>query len=713
MSTWQITQKAAYLNDFIELNKNLQKAVVNAVEELEHDPVTPRGDTIKKLQGYKNVWRYRIGTFRLIYAVDRDSCMLRLLAVGPRGSIYERFNYRGWDAPGAAVEFGPRMEQAPEWSNHPEWFRPEQREPERERLPRKLTPALLRKWRIDERHHPALMRCLYAEDLLNLVNIGVPSDVLGRVMDGLFPLPVDKIASQPDHVLLDPEDLLAYAEGTLSAFLLHLDEKQKPLADWALAGPTLVKGGPGSGKSTVALYRIRAIVEQALRDGREVPSILFTTYTNALINSSESLLRQLLRDTLQLQEGDRLPGQIRITTLHKTATWIVRTRGEPFGMAYDNHRSDALQSARYNLRPRAFGDTDKLAWSEALEGLRDDYLLDEFDWVIEGQHCRCEQDYLDARRIGRGIPFPEARRRAVWRLYEGYCDYLRAENRYTWERLLQTALDHVRADDGFAQRWDYVIVDEAQDLPPVGVALCVELAQNPSGVFLTADANQSLYNRGFRWTYVHEDLNVRGRSRLLRRNYRSTQEIAAAAAQILQAGEEFDTDAAAQEFVHSGAYPVTYAASSSEDQARWIARRIYEAARELRLPPNAAAVLVSSSSVGVPLAAALEGHGLPTTFMKSRNFDLDAPCVKVTTLHAAKGLEFPIVVVAHVEAGRLPRDTDATDEEEIMAFLQGERRLFYVGCTRAMRYLFITYDRHLPSPFLADLGEDCWMMVGD
>jgi superfamily I DNA/RNA helicase len=97
--------------------------------------------------------------------------------------------------------------------------------------------------------------------------------------------------------------------------------------------------------------------------------------------------------------------------------------------------------------------------------------------------------------------------------------------------------------------------------------------------------------------------------------------------------------------------------------------------------------------------------------MSSSEFDLNHPCLKVTTLHAAKGMEFPIVVVAHVEAGRLPRETAATDPEELQSFLRGQRRLFYVGCTRAMRFLFITYDRQLPSPFLEALTDSHWTRV--
>ncbi|MBE2198010.1 MAG: hypothetical protein IAE79_05320 [Anaerolinea sp.] len=174
----------------------------------------------------------------------------------------------------------------------------------------------------------------------------------------------------------------------------------------------MVKGGPGSGKSTVALYRLRELVAHHLGQTGEVPSVLFTTYTNALINSSESLLRQLLRDMLKLKPNGKLPKEIRITTLHKTAQWIGHHSGAKFDMAYDSHHLEALHAAQASLQPKAFGDAAKIATANALAGLRDDYLLSEFDWVIEGQNCRSEADCLAAGRVGRGggiVPYPGRR----------------------------------------------------------------------------------------------------------------------------------------------------------------------------------------------------------------------------------------------------------------------------------------------------------------
>jgi superfamily I DNA/RNA helicase len=231
-------------------------------------------------------------------------------------------------------------------------------------------------------------------------------------------------------------------------------------------------------------------------------------------------------------------------------------------------------------------------------------------------------------------------------------------------------------------------------------------------VFLTADANQSLYNRGFRWRNVHEQLQVVGRTRILRRNYRTTREIAQAAAEILTGSGDADPDALTQAYVHSGVPPQLYGADGAAGQGKWLAGEIVEALRTLRLPLSAAAVLAPSNGLASQMAQQLQAQGLEARFMRSRDLSLDAPGVKVMTLHAAKGLEFPIVAVVHAEADRLPAPIPAAGDEELAVHAEAQRRLFYVGCTRAMRYLFITFDRWLPSPFVTTLSDDRWLRYG-
>jgi DNA helicase-2/ATP-dependent DNA helicase PcrA len=89
-----------------------------------------------------------------------------------------------------------------------------------------------------------------------------------------------------------------------------------------------------------------------------------------------------------------------------------------------------------------------------------------------------------------------------------------------------------------------------------------------------------------------------------------------------------------------------------------------------------------------------------------------ADCVQMMTLHTAKGLEFPVVFRAGMEDGLFPHQRSIAD----LASLEEERRLCYVGATRAMRQLYITYaeQRRLygvdqygqPSRFIGEFPVD-------
>jgi DNA helicase-2/ATP-dependent DNA helicase PcrA len=84
-------------------------------------------------------------------------------------------------------------------------------------------------------------------------------------------------------------------------------------------------------------------------------------------------------------------------------------------------------------------------------------------------------------------------------------------------------------------------------------------------------------------------------------------------------------------------------------------------------------------------------------------------CVQMMTLHSAKGLEFPVVFLCGLEDGLFPHQRSVTDVHG----LEEERRLCYVGTTRAMRQLYLTYAEQrrmhgidsygAPSRFLAEV----------
>ena len=112
-------------------------------------------------------------------------------------------------------------------------------------------------------------------------------------------------------------------------------------------------------------------------------------------------------------------------------------------------------------------------------------------------------------------------------------------------------------------------------------------------------------------------------------------------------------------------------------------------------------------------AASELGEFLDQAALESGDYQSAGPAVQMMTLHSAKGLEFPLVFICGMETGLFP---DRRSQED-PGRLEEERRLAYVGITRAMRQLYLTYaeTRRLygaqtvnwPSPFLDEIPSDC------
>ena len=253
--------------------------------------------------------------------------------------------------------------------------------------------------------------------------------------------------------------------------------------------------------------------------------------------------------------------------------------------------------------------------------------------------------------------------------------------------------------------FDYVFIDEAQDLKPAAIKLCLGLAKDPKNVFLTADTNQTIYGTGIKWSKMSDALDFRGRSRILRRNYRTSQGIWAAIKPIADDLEDIDRETLDSEPVFPGDIPMLAEYSDSDEQIDVLNRWLTQALLQERLAPSHAAVLCATKYAGKQIADQLDSR-LNAKFMESKVLDLSHPGVKVTTMHAAKGLQFPVVAVTGLEEGRFPWKVGmGMDEQE---HLDKNQRLFFVACSRAMRRLLVSSHRERPSPFMKLLDEDLW-----
>jgi superfamily I DNA/RNA helicase/mRNA-degrading endonuclease RelE of RelBE toxin-antitoxin system len=687
----EINIKPSCANELMGLPSDQSAQIWEKINRLIEDPL-PDGKLKKKLKGSKEpLYRLRSGDYRIFYRFG--DTWVRLLGVRQR----DKETYKGdlGEAkdviPTAPHDDDENLDELLALGEQRQNFKFEV-EPSSRALPRKLTEGWLKELKIPAAYFTLLMPCRTEDDLLA---VAVPQPVIERVVDHLFPKPIEEVESQPNLVVKNTADLIRYKEGELLSFLLKLDEEQEKLTSWALKGPTMIKGGAGTGKSTVVLYRIKSILERPGATGKD--QILFATYTRALMAASKQLLEQLLTP-------DQFK-RVRVATCDEIAYQIASAQSRSLQIVDAKETMKLLREVRGRFASTPSESFEAGIAKRKLATMSDRYLLEEFEWIIDGRGIATIQDYLDAKRPGRGIALRETARREVWKVYISFKESISKSGSIQYSDLRQSALNAVSAGK-WKPRYDFVIVDEAQDLTPVSLALMAELATSEEGICCAADGKQSLYSRNYTWTTAHPRLQFKGRTALLKRNYRSTAEIDRAAFDVLtpEQGEDLETSVS----IHTGPMPVFLKNVPVEEEAIWMARFIRQMSAHLRMKVNAAAVLTLTRNEGERIASELSTNGLPARFYQGRDLDLKSEEVKVLTLHSAKGLEFPVVILGGFSSGEFPQPENYPDRDLFDEHMRNHRRLLYVGMTRAMRGLMVSMPEDYDDQALNDLKSENW-----
>ncbi len=690
---WFVTQKPDFYKSLRMLPDKEMHQIIDKIEQLTQDP-TPDAKVKKQLK-YMNgrLHRIRSGDYRIFYTFEQP--YISILALRRRSDdTYDEdldVEFLGGLAPHFdATQVSARTQ--PDWERI---FAP--KEPEKRPLPEPITVALLEQLHIPQTYHARLLPITTEPDLLDCP--GVPDEYLLLLDQYMFERPLVQVLQQPDYLLRDVQDLLRYKEGELLGFLLKLSPEQEKYVSWGMkgTGPTLLKGGPGTGKSTVALYRVRALVEQMRQKGRDEFCILFTTYTNALVKSSQQLLQQLLGEDIAFVE---------VQTADKITAQLLAQAGIKVSYIDNYHLLNLLKQAIKQVE--LSGNTlQQQAQRQALARLSADYLEQEINQVIVARQLTTLEEYQAAARVGRKVRLNALQRQAVWSVYEKLRAMLAERQLETWQQARVKAAELVMRGEVHL-RYDAIVIDEAQDLDPSALRLLTSLCDQPHRIFVTADANQSIYGSGFNWSDVSAQLQFQGRTSILRVNYRSTREIGEAAQSYLANGV-LDSEHIERTYVNSGPQPGVRVINNGGEEVQFLARFLPAAAREVRLSIGACAVLCPTSKAGKALAAELKQYGIEATFMAGNELDLTRAGVKVLTLKSAKGLEFPIVALAGFTGSgwfaSVPKNYTEDEREEFLAI---DRRSMFVGMTRAMRVLLVTIPADTTSPLLGGFDPTYW-----
>ncbi len=694
---WNTVFKPTFLTQLLGFSPKESHQVTAKVVQLIQNPL-PDGKVrkqIKRKYSGETVYVLRSGNFRIRYILKK-SC-IDLLDVRRRSKHNYDENIEDDDFDEEDLSDLDLDAEDDTSSSQPDWEKLlAPREPEKRALPEPITEELLARLHVPREYFARLIRILTEEDLLDCP--GVPQDHLLRIDQYMFELPLDQVVQQRDYELNDVYDLVRFKEGKLLTFLLKLSPEQEKFATWSAttSGPTLVKGGPGTGKSTVALYRIRSLIENLRKQGDPMPRILFTTYTNALVRSSEQQLQQLLG-----QDAD----YVVVQTADKIATEILSRTATPARIPKNYDTSKLFREAVAQAQFEGNALQQELQ-RRVLEQMGYEYLLEEIGKIIVARQIASLEEYLVAVRSGRKVRLIATQRKTIWHIYEKFLSLLQKSGVETWEQMRARAEAVVSKDCEF-QIYDAVVVDEAQDLDPSVLRLLIKLCKSPDHLFITADANQSIYGSMFAWTDVHDCLKFRGRTSVLRANYRSTQEIGEAAQSYLATGL-LDSEWVERIYVNNGDFPVVRSVQNNYDELELLAHFLPIAARECRQGLGSCAIFCPTENVGRAIASGLVSRGLEASFMSGRELDLSRRGVKVLTLKSSKGLEFPVVALAGFIDATYPVIASNTSEEEREEILARERRTMFVGMTRAMRALLVIVPAHVRNSLLQGFDTAYW-----
>lgn len=450
----------------------------------------------------------------------------------------------------------------------------------------------------------------------------------------------------------------------------------------------LIKGAPGSGKTTVLLMKIEKILLS-----NPNARILLITYNKTLSTYAQKYL------------ADRGYSQrnLEVRTFHSWAFKYLKTIKGKFS-TYSPKEAvlfDDCYENRKSTNHRFYSD-------EKFKS----FLEDEIKW-IKGKGIVSEDEYLNIRRSGRVVSLQQPDRKEVFAFMKQLDERLAMESIVPFDDYgiqLYRNLDVVKAKETY----DYVMIDEAQDLTQVQLIVLREL--NPKSLIVSADIGQRIYKTDFTWKSVGINI-VGGRTKHLEEMHRSCQEIVTMALPLynkdLSSNSSKNSEEAREELVipkkSSGFIPEIYQYGTHEEEYEGLVDLIQEQWNKTSDKDITIGILFRHKMHLNKLMKMIP-HSITHEHIEKDKGSCLTPGVKLVTMHSAKGLEFDVVIIPRFTDRNLP-SLKNIEEEEVEDAIQVERRLLYVSMTRAKTRLFLTGYGNKMSRFMDEFDKATYNLI--
>jgi len=482
------------------------------------------------------------------------------------------------------------------------------------------------------------------------------------------------------RVMHNAEELEAALDAPWDKWTVFLHPAQRALVERSFTGPARVSGSAGTGKTIVALHRAVFLA----RNNPET-RVLLTTFSDTLANALQAKLRRLLSSEPRL--GDRID----VRAIDTIGCRLYELNVGPLRLA-------SREEVRAVIR-EILGSEEGSRFSPA-------FLVAEWEQVVDAWQIDSWESYRDVARLGRKTRLSEAHRQTLWAIFERVREELAKRDLTTSSAVFQRLSQVFTTTRG---PFDAVVVDEAQDISITQLRFLAALAGGrANALYFAGDIGQRIFQTPFSWKAVGVD--VRGRSAVLKINYRTSHQIRSKADRLLDP-EIADVDGNAERrdgtiSIFNGLAPEirTFATETDEvaSVANWLRARIAEG-----IAPHEIAIFVRSDAQIDRARAVATAAGLSFKVL-DKSVATTSGLASICTMHLAKGLEFRTVAVMACDDEVIPlqeRISSVGDEADLEEVYVSERHLLYVACTRARDHLLVTGVQPA-SEFLEDLDVD-------
>ncbi|MDI1245932.1 MAG: 3'-5' exonuclease [Rhodoferax sp.] len=519
-----------------------------------------------------------------------------------------------------------------------------------------------------------------AEALLELATGGTPKSI------AVAPAGTDPF-NHPDaqrrfRVMKDVDELERALNFPWEKWTIFLHPAQQQWVERDYSGPARISGSAGTGKTIVALHRA-VFLARKHSDSR----VLLATFSDTLAHALATKLRRLISNEPRL--GDRLEvhAMAAIGERLYEAHWgkpKIATRAQVSNFLTDAGKVDAT----LKFSPR--------------------FLYGEWLDLVDAWQLKTWDAYRDVKRLGRKTRLSEAQRAALWAVFERVQAAMTDAGLITHSEMFTLLADKIAT-----QRhppFEFVVVDEAQDISIAQLRFLAAIGSTQGQVrsnslFFAGDLGQRIFQQPFSWKSLGVD--IRGRSRTLHINYRTSHQIRNQADQLLGPDvSDVDDNTESRRgtvSVFNGPPPAirvlkTEAAECAE-VAAWLREQL-----DGGLAPHELGIFVRSQDQVDRTIAALTAGAIPFRVLDD-HVETTSGLACVCTMHLAKGLEFRAVAVMACDDEVIPlqeRVESVTDDSDLDEVYNTERNLLYVACTRARDRLLVT-GVDPASEFLDDL----------